>query len=374
MAMTTTTNPSSVADRYITYLNKKLLYVQTDILKLEQFALTAELPAEGSTKTIRFFKPEKAGGGSGQFSATPAIYASPTTTDIIHALTEGTAIANYRENNWTKVDATLKQYGAATKISDIVQLTDAFKPLMQNIELMGRDAALHYDTVIRNALVGSTHPDGATTPLTHGSNGTNGCEIFVSAADTYVNSGTSSSNFTTTSGLTKANGKATRLLVVTAATRLAVNKAPTLKGDGYVCLLPPQVQHDLIRDSDYKTAFQGTGNSGIFKGQVGQVDGFTFIKATNPFIEDETYGTYDSVDDDADGFIYTTFFLGAGAYGVPKLSGTSSPLKPQVFINNKPDKSDPLNQFAIAGWKGYYMAMGLDSANIVAARTKSTFA
>lgn len=373
MAMTTLTNPSSVADRYITYLNKKLLYVQTDILKLDQFAIMAELPAEGSTKTIRFFKPAKAGGGSGQFSAAPGLYASPTTTDVVHALTEGTAIANYRENDWTKVDATLKQYGAATKISDIVQLTDAFKPLMQNIDLMGRDAALHYDTVIRNALVGSTHPDGATTPLTHSSNGTNGCEIFVSAADTYVNSGTSSTNFTTTSGLSKANGKATRLFVVTAATRLAVNKAPLLKGDNYVCLLPPQVQHDLIRDSDYKTAFQGTGNSGIFRGQVGQVDGFTFIKATNPFIEDETYGTFDSVDDDGDGFIYTTFFLGAGAYGVPKLAGTNSPLKPQVFINNKPDKSDPLNQFCIAGWKGYYMAMGLDSANIVAGRTKSTF-
>lgn len=373
MAMTTLSNPASVADRYLTYFNNKLLKVQIDELRLDQFGIKDDLPANASSRTMRFFKPAKAGGGSGQFSAAPGLYASPTTTDIVHALTEGTAIANYRENDWTKVDVTLKQYGAATKISDIVQMTDAFKPLMQNIDLMGRDAALHADTVIRNSLVGSTHPDGSTTPLTHGSNGTNGCELFVTGTGTIVNSGTSATHFTTLSGLTQAQGLATRLMVLGAATRLKVNKAPKLEGGQFICLLPPQVQHDLVRDSDYKTAFQGRGNQGIFKGEVGRVDGCVFIEHTNPFIEDETYGTYDSVDDNADGFIYSTLFLGAGAYGVPKLAGTKSPLKPQVFINDKADKTDPLNQYVIAGWKAYYMAMGLDSANIVVARSKSTF-
>ena len=374
MAMTTLANPASVADRYRTYFNKKLLAVQTDELRLDQFALKEELPSKEGSTTIRFFKPSVAGGGAGQFSATPGLYAAPTVTDVVHALTEGTAIANYRENAWTKVDVTLKQYGAATKISDIVVATDAFKPVMQNIELMGRDAALHADTVVRNALVGSTHPDGSTTPLTHGSNGTNGCELFVSGSGTIVNSGTSSTNFTTLSGLTQAAGLATRLMVLGSLTRLKVNKAPKVKNGRYVCLLPPQITHDLVRDSDYKTAFQGTGNSGIFKGQMGDVDGCIFVEHTNPFIEDETYGTYDSVDDNADGFIYSTIFLGAGAYGCPKLAGTKSPLAPQVFINDKADKSDPLNQFVIAGWKAYYMAMGLDSRNLVVARSKSTFA
>lgn len=373
MAMTTLANPASVADRYITYFQKKLLAVQTDVLRLDQFGIKEDLPMNASSRTMRFFKPALAGGGSGQFSAAPGLYAAPTVTDVVHALTEGSAIANFRENDWTKVDVVLKQYGAATKISDIVSMTDAFKPVQQNIELMGRDAALHADTVVRNALLGSTHPDGSTTPLTHGSNGTNGCELFVSGSGTIINSGTSSTNFTALSALTKANGLATRLLVLGAMTRLAVNKAPKLKGERYVCLLPPQIRHDLIRDSDYKTAFQGTGNSGIFKGQMGDVDGCIFVEHTNPFIEDEAYGTFDSVDDDADGFIYATLFLGAGAYGVPKLAGTKSPLKPQVFINDKPDKSDPLNQFVVAGWKAYYMAMGLDSRNIVVARSKSTF-
>lgn len=363
--MTTLANPSSVADRYLTYFSKKLLAVQVDELKLDQFGFKDDLPAKSSSRTMRFFKPAK---------ASSALYSSPTSASVVEALTEGVAISTFRENDWTKVDVTLKQYGAATKISDIVEMTDAFKPLMQNIELMGRDAALHADTVIRNALVGSTHPDGATTPLTHGSNGTNGCELFVKSSTEIINSGTSSTNFTTLSGLTKAQGVATRLWVLAAGTRLKVNKAPKLRDGKFVCLLPPQVQHDLVQDDDYQNAFQANGAKGIYKGSMADIDGFIFVEHTNPFIEDETYGTYDSTDDDADGLIYSTFFLGGGAYGTPKLAGTKSPLKPQVFINDKADKVDPLNQYVIAGWKAYYMAIGLDSANIVVGRSKSTFA
>jgi N4-gp56 family major capsid protein len=374
MAATTTSNPSSVADRLQTYFSKRLLEVQVDELRLDQFAKQEDLPAKASARTIRFFKPAKAGGGSGQFSATPGLYASPTTTDVVHALTEGTAISNFRENDWTKVDATLKQYGAATKISDIVSMIDAYQPLKQNIELMGRDSALSYDTVIRNAIQGSTHPDGATTPLTHGSDGTNGCELFVATSTTIKNSGVSATNFATLLALTQTQGIATRLFVLAAATRLRTNKAPKLKAGRYVCVLPPAVQHDLVRDSDYKNAFQGRGNAGVYKGMIGEIDGFIFIEATNPFIEDETYGTFDSADAvGTAGLIFSTLFLGSGAYGAPKLAGTKSPLRPQFFINDKPDKTDPLNQYVVAGWKAYYMAMGLDSANIVVGRSKSTF-
>lgn len=373
MGATTTTNPASVADRIQTYFSKRLLEVQIDVLVLDQFALKEDLPMHASGRVIRFFKPAKAGGGAGQFSGTPGLYGAPTVTDVVHALSEGVAISNYRENDWTKVDANLKQYGAATRISDVVTMIDAYQPLKQNIELMGRDAGLHCDTVSRNALQGATHPDGASTPLTHGSNGANGCELFVSGAGTIVNSGVSTTNFSTLSGLTKANGLATRLFTLAAGTRLRTNKAPKLKMGRYVCVLPPAVQHDLVRDADYKLAFQGRGADGVYKGQLADIDGFIFVEATNPFIEDETYGTFDTVDDDLDGFIWSTLFLGSGAYGVPKLEGTKSPLRPQFFINDKPDKSDPLNQFVIAGWKAYYMAMGLDQANIVVGRSKSTW-
>jgi hypothetical protein len=69
MAMTTTGNPASVADRLQTYFSKKLLEVQVDELAMEQFAMTSDLPMHAGGRTIRFFKPAKA--SSALYGATP---------------------------------------------------------------------------------------------------------------------------------------------------------------------------------------------------------------------------------------------------------------------------------------------------------------
>lgn len=373
MALTTTANPSSVADRLQTHFSKRLLEVQVDELVLNQegLGIMEDLPMKIGSRTIRFFKPARA--------SSTLRGASPTlTTDIVGKFAvgganEGVAISTFRENDFTKVDVSLEQYVQATKISDVLSMIDAYAPLKQNIDLMGRDAALFYDSLTRNALVGSTHPDGSTTPLTHGSDGTNGCELFVNGAGTVVNSGTSATNFANLSALTMAAGKATRALVLTSVTRLKTNKAPKLRGGRYVCLLPPAVQHDLVQDSDYKQAFQNNQDKGVFARELANLDGCRFLEHTNAFTEDEVYGTHDETDDNSDGLIYSTMFLGRGAFGTPKLAGTKSPLAPQVFINDKPDKSDPANQFIVAAWKIFAMSIGLDSLNIVVARSKSTF-
>lgn len=364
-----------MVDRLVTLLSRKLLIVQEDELVLDQFATLEDLPAEAGSNTIRFFQPEKAASG---------LRSAPTdaTTAALNALAEGVAPTTYRENTWRKVEVTLKQYGQVTKISDIVKAVDAYKPLKQNIQLMGRDAALSFDTCIRNALVGAAHP-GSGAVLTHTSSGgaaTAGCEVFATAtagafkATTNGAPNTSNTLFTALSGASAANSKLTRAGILAASTRLRVKKSPRLRGGNYACVLCPQHFHDLVQDADYKVAFQGTGRQGIFKRELGALDGVTFIEGTNPFTEDETYGTYSETDVDGDGLIYTSLFLGAGAYGCPKLAGSNSPMRPQIVILDKPDKSDPLGQFVMAGWKAYYMAVGLDSDNIVALRAKSTFA
>jgi len=374
MAMTTTANPASVADRLQTYFSKRLLEVQVDELVINQdgIGILEELPMKASGRTIRFFKPEKA-------SATLRGNSPTTTGGIVGKFAvgggnEGVAISTFRENAWTKVDVNLDQYVQATKISDVLSMIDAYNPLKQNIELMGRDAALFYDSLTRNCIVGGTHPDGASTPLTHGSNGTNGCELFVTGAGAFANSGTSSTNFTTLSALTAANGKAFRGMILAGVTRLKVNKAPKPRGGRYVCLLPPPVQHDLVQDADYKQAFQNNQDKGVFARELANLDGCRFLEHTNAYTEDEVYGTYDDVDDNLDGLIYSTMIVGRGAFGSVKLAGTKSPLAPSVYINDKPDKSDPANQFIVAAWKCFLMGAGLDSANIVVARSKSTFA
>lgn len=375
-AITTLANPASVNDRIITYLSKLLLAVQKDELVLDQFALKTDLPKEAGSITVRFFKPEKAAAG---------LRSAPTdaATAALNALSEGVAPTTYRENNWSKVDVTLKQFGQVTKLSDVIRFIDAYNPVKQNINLMALDAALSFDSCIRNALVGGTHP-GTGTPLTHSSSSaaaTYGCEIFATASAGIFTptsaANTSAALFTALSGVTaanKANAKFTRAGALSASTRLRTKKAPRLQGGNYVCVICPEHLHDAFQDADYKVAFQGRGREGIFKRELGTIDGITYVEGTNPYTEDETYGTYDAVDDDGDGLIYSSLFLGAGAYGVPKLAGTNHPLAPKVVILDKADKSDPLNQTVLAGWKAFYMAQGLDSDNIVNLRCKSTFA
>jgi N4-gp56 family major capsid protein len=371
MAMQTTANPASVADRLQTYFSQKLLEVQTDELQMEQFGEAEDLPANNGNTSITFFKPEK---------ASSTLYgASPTAkTDVVGKFTvgggdEGSPISTFRENIFTKVVCTLQQYAQSTRISDIQSMVDAYQPLKANIKLMGLDAAVFYDSLVRNAIQGSTHPDGASTPLTHANNGADGCELFVTGDGVATKTGLSATNFATLSGLTQQTGKAFRKFVVAMGTQLRVNKAPKLKGR-YAFLLPPQVMQDLCTDSRYENAFNGRGNDGVFKGMIGEIDGFRFFEHTNPFIEDETYGTYGTADGNGDGLIYSCIALGAGAFGCPKLKGTTSPLRPRVYIVDKADSANPAAQFITASWKVYLMALGLDKSNLVVGRCKSTFA
>ena len=54
------------------------------------------------------------------------------------------------------------------------------------------------------------------------------------------------------------------------------------------------------------------------------------------------------------------FVFGKEFAGTVKLSGSSSPMKPQLLINDKPDKSDTLNQFVTVGYKFYSAAKTLN--------------
>ena len=54
-----------------------------------------------------------------------------------------------------------------------------------------------------------------------------------------------------------------------------------------------------------------------------------------------------------------------------KLGGL--PQRPQIIINDQPDKSDPLNQLVMVGWKAAYVAMILQPTWGIALRSKSRF-
>jgi N4-gp56 family major capsid protein len=328
-----TIDSASLADQYQTYFSKKLLDHAQHELVLDQFALKADLPKKKGAKTIRWFRPGEADASQ------------------VQTLSEGVPISTFRSITMGYVEATMAQYGEAAKITDIVTMTELFDALQQSIDTMGEDCALHSDRLVATGL---SH---ASTGLTKRYSG-------------------GAANFAALQALSNANGKVTGADILDAVTKLKTAKAKKL-GAAFVCMFVAQVQRDLLRDGDILDPAKYQDRTPIAKGEIGMVWGARMVEHTNPFVEDETEGTYDDTFDaggtNTTGLIYSTYIVGKGAYGTPKLEGTQSPNKPQVIINNKPDKSDPLNQFMTAGWKSYWAYKTLNSAWGICLRSKTTW-
>lgn len=327
---------STLSNSYQGYFSKKLLGYAVQDVRLNEYATEAELPKNVGSLSISFFRPS-----------------APTTANIQN-LSEGTPISTFGNFTLTKIDATLAQIGEAAKITDIVSMTSLFDALKQNIELFGYNCALKADEISRNVLNAQT--TGLTIRRAAGA-----------ATWTALNSDATTSFCTATD-------------LVDARTQLVKNRAPTLDG-GYVAVTPPEVTRDLMKDADWLEAAKYSDVKKLYKGEVGSLYGIRVVEATNPFVatgsataaDEYTYATAGTAGLAAGSRIFTTMILGKGAFGVPKLSGTQSPWKPQVIINDKADKSDPLNQFITAGWKAYYTAVVLNTAWGIALKTKSRF-
>jgi N4-gp56 family major capsid protein len=342
MATQSTTNPASIVDQFQTYFSRKMLKHREHTLQLAGLAGVrheADIQQNNGNVTIRCFKKRKA-----------------KTDDVVN-LTEGTAISTFTEIDSGYVDATLTQIGEAAKVTDILQMTAIFNWINQNIETLGEDAALKMDTVIRNAIVAGLLNQNSKF------------EVFAGVPYT----GVSATDFVSLAALPEASAKLTRLHFLGAQTTLKKNLVPLIAG-GTVALVSPAGMQDLRQDDAWLKAAQFSRPEKLYKMEEMSLDGVRFIEGTNPLTESGTYGTVDTA-----GGIYSNFVFGRAAFGVPKLTGAGNPTKPTVIINNKPDKSDPLNQFCVLGWKSFYTAklmltsLANDVPGVVNIRAKATY-
>jgi len=343
-------NTTLVANTIQPKYSKKLLEKAVPLLKLVEFATLEDLPAGAGNTSVRFFRP-------------PA--PDLTATGAPAALTEGTAPTNYRTITMATVDVALSQRGQVTRVSDVTNTVGLIKFLDVAVELMAEECALDVDTYTRNLLVrGITLTTGGTTDLSKG------------LSRRYAQS---TANFAGLAAATAANGCVTPLDLLDANVQLKLQRAPSWNGGEYVAVVPPQVSRDILNSSEFREVVRQNYADKIFKGEIGKFFNVRIVEHTNPFTEDETEGTFASTfsagDTNTTGFIYTTQVLGKGAFGMVKMNALGgNPLKPQVIINDKPDKSDPLNQFISAGWKSFAAAAVLNAAWGINLRTKSRYA
>src|SRR5437762_4049566 len=221
------------------------------LLVLAQFGQKKPFPKNMGAKVIRFTRGDVADATQVQTSA------------------EGIAISTFRDYTLTFVDATLARYDIAVKISDVLNWTDLFSTLKNEISVMGEDVALHADTQIRNGIV---------VDVTAAGN-----KRYVGATQTFAG----------LQALTQTTGAITITDILDGMTRLTITRAPKLGTlvagpSQYVAVASPQQARDILNDPKVVLTGQYGTTKGILSGEVGTWYGIKVLVGTNPFIEDGT--------------------------------------------------------------------------------------
>jgi len=349
-AAATTANPSDFADRQQTLFNKKILKALQYSLRLAQYALSDGYSPNG--RAIRFYRPRKANLAAINAENVAAFTRTIVPLNATTALTEASdAGLTYTEVGLGYVDISQGQRVGAAIVSDIASALDLFNTVAVYSKTMGEDAALDYDRVCRDSLIDALlNSDNSYAAGVDGG--------FFERFAGVQNTGVSVVDFASLVATAKANAKITRGTALGCVTQLADAKVPTIGGN-YVAVVSPRVVHDIKQDETWVKAITFRDTEKLYKDLEIMLDGVAYVRAHNPWVEDNVYGTEDVTPATADGLIYSTIYLGQDAFGAPKLSDAragAGPQAPRITILDKPDKSDIANRKTVLSWKAYYGA------------------
>ena len=246
------------------------------------------------------------------------------------ALTEGVT-PDGNSLNVSTVTATVHQYGDYIVQSDVLELTALDNTVLEAAKLLGRQAGVTLDTVVRNIL----HT---------GTNVTYCPKVATGGAETAV---------TSRSGL-DATSQLTVKVIQQVVAKLRGQNAPTIGGK-YVAIIHPYVAYDLMRDPEWIDAHKYANPSNLYEGEIGEIAGVRFVQTT----EAKVY----------DGGVFSTLFLGEGAYGVTEITGGG--LQTIVKQKGSAGTADPLDQRSSVGWKAIKTAEILIENYLVRVESKS---
>ena len=296
-AGTQVTTQDSLSPEMKTYYDMTLIdYAQANLVH-GQFAQKKPIPAKGG-KTIEFRK--------------FAPLAKATTP-----LVEGVTPAG-KSLTVTDITATVEQYGDFIVMSDMLDLTAIDPVIVEATKLLGRQAGLTLDTVVRNQMHAGTN-------------------VFYCPKV--------ASDGTETEVLSRADLDKTCVLtvdvVMQVVAELKAQNAPTIDGD-YVAIIHPYAAYDLMRDPEWMDAHKYTTSENIYEGELGKIAGVRFVESS----EAKIY----SGDGCPSGLgVFGTIFLGDNAYGDTEITGGG--LETVVKPKGSAGTADPLNQRSSVGWK-----------------------
>lgn len=226
----------------------------------------------------------------------------------------------------SKVTATLRGYGAWTKISSLLYNTSIDRQAKETVEMMSQNAGETIDALVRNVL----HA-GATVQFANGKS--------------------------TLTGITD-DDVLTVKEVKKAVRALKKNNAPVFEDGYYLGKVGPDTAYNLMDDAAWIDAQKYTARKELYKGEIGSLHKVRFIEASSNQKTESSSKT-----------VYSNFIHGKEAFGVVDLSGEGLK-KLIVKMPDKGDTSNPLNQFMTFGWKAEaFAAAVLDPKWIINIKT-----
>lgn len=245
------------------------------------------------------------------------------------AIIEGTT-PDGLDLNITKVSATVKQYGAWTKITDFLDLTGLDPVITETSQMFGDHAGLSMDVIVRDIVSAGTNVR-------------------------YANSKTARN-------LVAAGDKITAADIIKIRTTLVRNNVKQVKlpsgGKGYLAFTHPEVIANIMGLQEWKDQNTYVDVKNREKGIAGQMYGIYFLEATTaPVFAGAGAAAID---------VYGTIVIGEGAYGIPDIQGSS---KPDIIVKNSNgdsnDTSNPMNLYSTVAWKSAFTALRLQEKAIV---------
>ena len=244
-------------------------------------------------------------------------------------LTEGVTPTG-KDLSVSTITATVNQYGDFITQSDVLELTSLDNTILEATKLLGRQAGVTLDTIVRDVLNSGTN-------VTYCPKVANGVETAV-----------------TSRAALDATSQLTVKVIQQVVAKLRGQNAPTINGK-YVAIIHPYVAYDLQRDPEWVEAHKYANPTNIYEGEIGEIAGVRFVATT----EAKVY----------DGGVFSTLFLGDGAYGVTEITGGG--LQTIVKQKGSAGTADPLDQRSSVGWKAIKTAEILIENYLVRVESKS---
>ena len=254
--------------------------------------------------------------------------------DLVNeSLDEGNEPAETNAPTITVITMTPAWYGAYVRYTDKMILT-SFDPAISEVSaLLGEQAGLSIDTLVRNSLT-----DGATTD-------------FAGAA-------------TARGNVDLTNDIIAFVDIVQNVAELEAQNARPVDGPYYIAICHPHTWATLMQDSTFVTLFTREGGASLRSGYVGSILNVRFYVSSNAreYVDEGQGSTVD---------VYDMLFIGREAYAVAGLTGlvpnynvdsgseqvrggmTGSKVKSvDIIVKGLGETGfDPLNRRGTVGWK-----------------------